>query len=101
MSDCSTQAMQPKKFYGLNECTDCEHFCSYCGTCCESVPDHQDCMMPCFVPSRAVMLADVARDMYAALHVNEHCSMEFIADKGDCETFRARLEALGVSVDEA
>lgn len=27
------------------------------------------------------------------------CSLEFIVDNGDCETFRARLEALGVIVD--
>ncbi len=39
--------------------------------------------------------------MYAALHLNERCSLEFIADEGDCETFRARLEALGVRFDEA
>lgn len=102
MSDCSTQAMKPKEphpTFDLHECVDCEHYCADCNTCCKGVPDHQDCMFPCWTPSRAHLLEQVARDMYAALHVNESCSLEFIADKGDCETFRARLEALGVSVD--
>ena len=51
------------------------------------------------VVERCQQLEQVARDMYAALHLNESCSLEFIADNGDCEAVRARLEALGVSVD--
>lgn len=47
---------------------------------------------------RYQQLAGVAREMYAALHINEHCSMEFIRDKGDCEQFRNQLEKLGVEV---
>lgn len=54
---------------------------------------------PDTVEQRCQQLEQVARDMYAALHVNECCSLEFIADNGDCEAFRARLEELGVSVD--
>lgn len=47
---------------------------------------------------RYQQLAEVARGMYAALHINEHCSMEFIRDKGDCEQFRKQLEELGVEL---
>lgn len=48
---------------------------------------------------RFEQLEQVAREMYAALHINEHCSMEFIRGKGDCEWFKQKLEELGVSVD--
>ena len=47
---------------------------------------------------RYEQIVEVARKMYAALHINEHCSMEFIRDKGDCEQFRNQLEKLGVEV---
>lgn len=105
MSDCSAKEGEPKKFYGLNECADCEHYCSDCGTCCENVPDHQDCMMPCFVPSRAVMLAEVARDMHSALNYcssgcSEGCPMLDDGCTVSSGELRSRLEALGVSVDD-
>lgn len=48
---------------------------------------------------RYQQLEQVVRKMYAALHINEHCSIEFIRDEGDCGMFRTMLEELGVSVD--
>lgn len=62
-------------------------------------PDVIECDGMRYVPEqRYQLLEEVARDMYAALHINEHCSMEFIRDNGDCEHFRERLEELGVEL---
>lgn len=61
---------------------------------------HESDSAPDVSLERYERLAQVAREMYAALHINEHCSMEFIPDRGDCGSFRDQLEALGVSVDE-
>lgn len=54
---------------------------------------------PLDLKQRFEKLEQVARELYAALHINEHCSMEFIRDKGDCDYFMEKLEDLGVSVD--
>lgn len=43
-------------------------------------------------------LEQIAKDIYAALHINEHCSIEFIADCGDCDNFRDQLKELGVEL---
>ena len=110
MSDCSAKASEPKK-----TCGNCIMYDEYKAQCDYFVMDggkevheqHSPEDSACedwektelYTEQRCQQLEQVARDMYAALHVNEHCSLEFIADKGDCETFRARLEALGGSVD--
>lgn len=122
MSDCSAKAMTPKE--PPKTCGTCGHSCGHetqlYGCVYHYVPcllhgtfEHEedscsDWKSRAGVPARrngkaleqrCQRLEQLARDMYAALHVNEHCSLEFIADNGDCETFRARLEALGVSLD--
>lgn len=99
MSDCSAKAMTPKE--PPRTCGTCGHSCGHEEDSCSywksrtGVPARRNGKA---LEQRCQQLEQLARDMYAALHLNEHCSMEFIADKGDCETFRARLEALGVSV---
>lgn len=115
MSDCSAKAGEQHRTCGACEELYMAHRCNRFGHVMLDENDEPDddgttfadyCSLwrPRTDPTleqRCQQLEHVARDMYAALHVNEHCSLEFIADKGDCETFRARLEALGVSVDEA
>ena len=62
-------------------------------------PDVIECDGVRYMPGqRYHQLSEVAREMYAALHINEHCSMEFICDNGDCEHFKERLEELGVEL---
>lgn len=101
MSDCSTNAFKAKAM-DLHECSDCEHYCSECGTCCKSVPDHQDCMFRCWKPSRAhaieqryERLAQVAREMWELVKVFELSSFGSV----DLSELREQIEALGVSVD--
>ena len=121
MSDCSTRQIEPQKTcgtcfystprkYGHWTTNDLiclrhavsthseRHHVTECGWGIDG-PRGGRPKEPDTVDQRCQQLEQVARDMYAALHVNEHCSLEFIADNGDCEAFRARLEALGVSVN--
>lgn len=110
MSDCSAKASESKKTCGNCHMYDednaqCDYFVMDGGKEVheQHSPEDSACedweKTELYTEQRLQQLEQLARDMYAALQLNEHCSMEFIADKGDCETFRARLEALGVSLD--
>lgn len=72
--------------------------CEACDDWIDPKRQHIRCDKITRLEQRYQQLAEVAREMYAALHINEHCSMEFIRDKGDCEQFRNQLEELGVEL---
>lgn len=99
MSDCSTNAMKPKAM-DLHECVNCEHYCAECDSCCNGVPDHQDCMFRCWTPScahkleqRYAQLEQVALRMFQKLDVRTTYKDE------ELDGIEEVLERLGVFDD--
>ena len=112
MSDCNTNAMEPKQ---PRTCGTCAH-CEPCEWHCDSkeseyswMVDVDDVDLPCGgygyehrsdgLVERYERLAQVAREMlrYARILLGEHWTEE---DAKACKAYEDELRALGVSVDD-
>lgn len=111
MSDCSTQAMMPKKRRTCGTCAHCEPSEWYCDSKESEITflvDVDDVDIPCDgrgyqrrtdgLEERYERIAQVAREMlrYARIRLSEHWTKE---DAKACKAYEDELRALGVSVE--